>query len=265
MKRKESKMKRMVITIIIAFIVSLLGTYNATAQITKGLVLAMMFDESSGDKVSDSSGYGNHGKVNGKADWKPGKFNNAFHFDGATSISVPNKDPLTQLTHPMTVGCWVNPDTITGWHNIVEMDKTDPASKVGGWKLGFNATKNVVWTTYGVKDFAGTTVVDVGKWTHVAVTWDGAQAIIYVNGKAEAPIAGGGVINVKDTSQFPSLDIGWRRSSAASFLVGYVDDLFVYNRLLTQQEINSLMAGISLLAVDKYDKSATTWGALKKF
>ena len=96
-------------------------------------------------------------------------------------------------------------------------------------------------------------------------TWDGAQATIYVNGKAETPIAGGGVINVKDTSQFPSLDIGWRRSSASSFFIGYVDDLFVYNRLLTQKEISDLMAGMSALAVKSNDKASTTWGNLKKF
>lgn len=257
--------RSIIISIAVMFAISLVATYNAMAQVSKGLVLAMMFDEKSGDKVTDSSGYGNHGKVDGKVDWRVGKYNNAFHLDGATHITVLNKDPLTKLTHPMTVGCWVNPDTITGWHNIVEMDKTDPASKVGGWKLGFNATKNVVWTTYGVKDFAGTTVVDVGKWSHVAVTWDGAQATIYVNGKAEAPIAGGGVINVSDTSQFPSLDIGWRRSSASSFLAGFVDDLFVYNRLLTAKEINDLMAGMSALAINSEDKATTTWGNLKKF
>ncbi|MEK7398471.1 MAG: LamG domain-containing protein [Candidatus Poribacteria bacterium] len=255
--------KSSVICIIsVVFLISLMGTYGAIAQATKGLVLAMTFDEKSGDKASDASGYGNHGKVNGKADWKVGKFNNAFHLDGTTSISVPNKDPLTQLTHPMTVGCWVNPDSITAWHNIVEMDR-DAASKAGGWKLGFNATKNIVWTTYGVKDFAGVTVVDVGKWTHVAATWDGAQVTIYINGKAEAPIVGGGVINVKDTKDVPSLDIGWRRSSAASFFLGFIDDLFIYNRLLTAKEITDLMAGLSVLAVENHDKAATTWGTLK--
>ncbi len=259
-------MKRNMSIYIISIVsIILIGTCNATAQYSKGLVLAMTFDEISGDIVKDSSGNGNHGKVEGIANWRPGKYNNSFYLDGATHITVPNKDPLTQLTHPMTVGCWVNPDSITGWHNIVEMDKTDPASKVGGWKLGFNATKNVVWTTYGVKDFAGTTVINVGQWTHVTATWDGSQAIIYINGQPEAPIPGGGVINVKDVSQFPSLDIGWRRSSASSFFKGYIDDLFVYNRLLTQNEIKEIMAKMSLLAVKNHDKATTTWGMLKQF
>jgi hypothetical protein len=91
----------------------------------------------------------------------------------------------------------------------------------------------------------------------------GWRVTIYINGKAEAPIVGGGVINVKDTKDVPSLDIGWRRSSAASFFLGFIDDLFIYNRLLTPKEITDLMTGLSLMAVESHDKAATTWGTLK--
>lgn len=255
-------MKKIVYMIALVFVISLMVVYPAIAQLDKGLVFAMTFDQSSGNIVRDDSGYGNHGKVEGKVDWKAGKYGNAFHLDGATHISVPNKAPLTLLTHPMTVGCWVNPDAISGWHNIVEMDRT-AATKTGAWKLGLDANKHVVWTTYGVKDFAATSVVTVGQWTHVAATWDGAQAIVYYNGKPDAPIAGGGVINVKDTADIPSLDIGWRRSSAASFLTGSVDDLFIYNRVLSQAEINEVMTKLSALAVEPHGKTATTWGSLK--
>lgn len=257
-------MKKGNVTYVIAlvFVISLMSIYPAMAQLEKGLVFAMTFDEKSGDIVRDASGYGNHGKVTGKVDWKAGKYGNAFHLDGATRIAIPNKNPLSLLTHPMTVGCWLNPDSVTGWHNIVEMDRT-AASKVGGWKVGLNATRNVVWTTYGVKDFAATSVLEVGKWTHIAVVWDGAQAIVYVNGKPDAPIAGGGVINVKDAADIPSLDIGWRRTSAASFFIGSIDDLFIYNRILTQAEVNSLMTNLSTLSVEPHSKATTTWGGLK--
>lgn len=255
-------MRKSCYMIAMVFVISLIGIYPAIAQLDKGLVLAITFDQSSGDTVRDASGYNNHGKVTGKVDWKAGKYGNAFHLDGATHIAVPNKTPLTLLTHPMTVGCWINPDSVTGWHNILEMDRTN-ADKKGGWKLGLNATKNLVWTTYGVKDFAATSVVTVGQWTHVAATWDGAQAIVYYNGKPDAPIAGGGVINVKDATDVPSLDIGWRRSSAASFFIGSIDDLFVYNRVLSQAEINELTTKLSALAVEPHSKITTTWGALK--
>ncbi|MEK7400138.1 MAG: LamG domain-containing protein [Candidatus Poribacteria bacterium] len=229
----------------------------------EGLVFFFAFDEKSGDTVRDQSGFGNNGIITGKQDWINGKFKGGFHFDGKTNISVKNAEPLTSLTHPMSVAAWVNPDSITGWHNIIEMDRT-AASKVNGWKLGFNATKTITWTTYGVLDFSSVTVIDFSKWTHVAATWDGARAIVYVNGKPDPPMSGGGVINVKDTNDIPSLDLGWRRSSASSYYQGGMDEVCIFKRVLSENEINSLMNGLGdMMAVDPGGKLSTVWGDVK--
>ena len=50
------------------------------------------------------------------------------------------------------------------------------------------------------QDFMATQPVEEEVWSHVAVTWDGSEATMFINGKeAEgSPISGGGVINVKD-------------------------------------------------------------------
>lgn len=241
-----------------------LSFYNTSwGKAPDGLVFFMAFDEGIGDTVKDQSGFGNHGIIEGKEDWIDGKFKGGFHFDGATHITVPNKKPLTDLTHPMSVTAWVSPDAISGWHNIIEMDRTN-ATKVNGWKMGFHASGAIVWTTYGVLDFISQTPIELDKWTHVASTWDGAQAIVYVNGKPDNPIAGGGVINVKDTADIPSLDLGWRRSSAASFFQGGMDEVCIFTKVLSEKEINSLMSGVAdMLAVESKGKLATTWGDMK--
>jgi len=237
------------------FVISLVGSTAVNAQSSAGLIFAMTFDEGSGSTVHDLSGNGNHGSVMGTTDWGAGKHNGGFSFDGATYITVPNAEPLSSLTHPMSVGLWINPDELGGWRSIVEMD--GPA----GWKIGLNnGTDAVVWTTYFVKDFAAVTPVQASRWTHIAATWDGAEALIYVDGVLDATIPGGGVI---DVSNEPSLDIGYRRSSAASWFAGSVDDVYIYNKVLSQQEIAGLMDGISALSVEAGGKIATTWGALK--
>ncbi len=234
------------------FVISLIG--SATAESSEGLVLAMTFDEGSGNVAHDLSGNGNHGEVVGVGSWIGGNYGGGFHFDGATRITVPNAEPLSSLTDPMSVGCWVNPDVMGGWRQLVEMDGD------AGWKIGFNDAGIVVWTTYHVKDFESQTVVEPGKWTHVATTWDGSQAIVYINGEPDDPIAGGGVI---DVSGEPSLDIGYRRTSESSWYEGGIDDVFIFNKVLEQQEIKNIMGGLSALAVEPGGKTATTWGALK--
>jgi hypothetical protein len=255
--RKDSEMRK-IFLIIAVFSISLIISHTSQAQITRSLVFAMTFEEGRGDVIHDVSGYGNHGSVIGNSDWSVGQSGSGFHLDGQTHIVVPNAEPLSSLSHPMSVGCWVNPDELGGWRSVVEMDKEDVA---GGWKIGFHDSRAVVWTTYRVKDFIGTTPVNTGEWTHIAATWDGAEAIVYVNGKPDAPIAGGGVIDVKDV---PSLDIGWRRTTESSFYLGHIDDVFVYSKVLSEEEVNDLMNGLSTLGVEPPGKIVTTWGILKQ-
>lgn len=232
------------------------------AKAPDGLIFFLAFDDGNGDKVKDLSGFGNNGTINGKSDWINGKYKGGFHFDGKTNIAVENKEPLTSITHPMSVAAWVNPDGLAGWQNIMEMDRTN-ATKTNGWKFGFNIDK-MVWTTYGVLDFTGVTVITNSKWTHVAATWDGAQAIIYINGKPEAPLPGGGVINVKDTKDIPSLDLGWRRSSASAYYLGDMDEACIFKRVLNENEIKTVMNGLGdLLAVESVGKLTTKWGDIK--
>ena len=241
------------------FAFSIVVTNAAFAsKLPQDTVFLMTFDEGKGDKVLDLSGNKNDGEIIGKADWTKGKYNGALHFDGSTHVTVPNATPLKDLTNPMSAGAWVYPDSLVGNTNIVEMDGN------AGWKLGFLGGPMPVWTTYHVKDFTGQTVVETNKWTHVAATWDGKQAIIYINGEVDkgGPIAGGGVIDVKNE---PSLDIGFRSTSNACFFVGGMDELWISNEVKTQKEIQEFMDGFdALLAVDSNGKIAFTWGNIKK-
>jgi hypothetical protein len=96
--------------------------FSANAALPEGLVFLVTFEEEDGDIVKDLSGFNNDGEVVGKAEWVTGKYGGGFHFNGSTHITVPNAEPLSALTHPMSAGAWVNPDSLSGNTNIVEMD-----------------------------------------------------------------------------------------------------------------------------------------------
>jgi PKD repeat protein len=166
------------VTVILTF-----DSICSAGDLLQGKVLRMHFNEGSGDTVIDWENR-NDGKINGSANWTDGRYSGALYLDGQTRVTVPNADPLTQLSRPMTVAAWVNPAALGGWRNLVEMDGP------GGWKVGFD-DNHVVWTQYSVQDFTGQTTIVPGQWTHVATTWDGAQARIYINGQEDiaSPIA----------------------------------------------------------------------------
>ena len=249
-------MRRSVILCFVAVLVfGLVGLNLAGGALPEGLVFLMNFDEGSGDTAHDLSGFGNDGIVEGKEDWVDGQFKGAFHFDGATYITVPNNEPLGKLTDPMSVGFWANPDALGGWQQVVEMDGG------AGWKMGFGDPAVIVWTTYHVQDFFTTTPIENDEWTHAVSTWDGSEAIVYINGEPEAPIAGGGVIDVTNE---PSLDIGYRRTSSSSWYSGGIDELFIFDRVIDEDEVKQIMNGFAdMLAVEPGAKLATSWGNLK--
>ena len=239
---------------------SLIGSGLARGVLPEGLVFLMAFEEGQGDVVHDLSGFGNDGTIVGKVDWINGKYGKGLNFDGQTYVNVPNAKPLSDLTEPMSVGVWTYPTALGGWRSVVEMDATG----LGGWKIGFHDSRVVVWTTYRVQDFFGVTPVETDEWTHIAATWDGKEAIVYVNGKPDPPIPGGGVVDVKDTKNVPSLDIARRQTTNASYYAGGLDEAFVFQRLLSENEINDVMNGFNL-AVESAGKLASTWAALKNY
>ena len=218
------------------------------------LIFLAGFNDGGGDTVADE--YGATGKVVGNAGWVDGKFDGGFDFDGATAVSFPKNDALAAITEPMTVGAWVNPAAQDGWRNIVEMDGV-----AGSWKLGFSDGGVPVWTTYFVKDHGANTAIPAGEWTHVAATYDGASAKVYINGGLDADIAGNGSIDVS-VADIPTLDIGWRSTSQSSFFQGQMDEVFVASGVMSEGELATAMNGL-VTAVEAQGKAAVRWAELK--
>jgi len=155
------------------------GSVCSAQDLLEGEVLHMQFNEGSGQTIIDWAEQGNHGTIEGNANWVDGKYNGALSLDGTTHITVPNAGPLTELSKTITVAAWVKPDDLRGWRNIVEMDGPH------GWSLGFNGDK-LVWSHYHYKDFVGQTAVSLNEWTHVAASWYDDKIDLYINGELDS-------------------------------------------------------------------------------
>ena len=140
------------------------------------------------------------------------------------------------LTTAMTLSAWIQPTASqSGWRTILQHE-TDayflnasnsdgPLRPSGGGTLGGN-------TQY----LSGPTANPVNAWTYVAFTYDGATVRLYINGTQVASRATTGAIQ---TTNSP-LWIGGN-SPYGEYFQGLIDEARVYNRALTQAEIQSDM------------------------
>src|SRR6266853_1279183 len=219
---------------VLATLTSLTVPSPASAQ-TPGLVAAYAFNEGSGTTVADMSGNNNNGTISAATWTTAGRFGNALVFNGTSArVTVPDAASL-QLTTGMTLEAWVFPTaTPTNWRAIVDKnvdgyylmastDKGDGPSAGGTW-VGGNQN------TYGPS------VVEVNTWTHLAATFDGETVRLFVNG---AEVASQAQTTPLATTT-GTLQIGGD-SYPNEFFAGRIDEVRIYNRALTEAEIQADM------------------------
>ncbi len=226
---------------------------SKTDSLVNGLVGYWTFDGkdmgSSGTIAKDRSGNNNKGTLSG-ANGLPvaaqGKVGQALRFDGVDDyVNVTANSSLSNIS----------PITITGWINLRTNDVQDIISKTnngsgGGIGLELYYSGNI-WFS---RPFNGTggrwrtssDPITIGKWHFISVTYtstDGTDPIIYVDGVPRpltmtvGPSSGGAT---DDSAQDFSFGTYGAQSNPCCFINGSIDDLRIYNRILSAGEINKL-------------------------
>ena len=194
---------------------------------------AYSFDEGVGSSVGDASSFANTGTVSG-ATWTSGQYGNALLFNGAGSlVSVPSSASL-ELTDAMTLEAWVNPSTVTSrWRDVIYKEDDnyylEATSTVGA--------RPAAGGTFSGSPLYGPAALSAGTWTHLAVTYDGANLTLYVNGIQVATRAQTGTIEVSNND----LTIGGN-NLYGQYFTGIIDEVRIYNQALSATEIQTDMA-----------------------
>jgi hypothetical protein len=208
-------------------VVALLGVVPLAQA---GLIGWWQLDEGTGTTAKDSSGNGNDGGFQGSPTWVPGVINGALSVDGTSSILVATT-PKLQIAGAVTITCWINPTSFGGERGFCGRD-LNYAFKSSGTQLRF--------TTPGILDHTGsTTTLTAGTWQHVAATFQPSQSqglVFYING-AEAQ-----KLTASAMSQGSGpFHIGTNQWSEA--YVGMIDDVRIYDRVLTAGQIKEIYNG----------------------
>jgi len=208
------------------------------------------FEEGSGNTAYDSSGNGHDGTLNGNPEWAigPPGFGGAlaFHPDKCTGIDCGIFDP-TNGTGQFTVALWAFWDgTGTYQHFITKSAEWGADTMMFQFELWGAHTDASYTDRVGVSyEPAGSVaffIMPKNEWVHLALTFDGTNAVIYLNGVDEEgpkPFAIGPDIDAQ-------VEIGYtstRPSGIERTFEGRLDEVRVYDRALTQEEIEFVMEG----------------------
>jgi len=202
--------------------------YNLTEVLpTQGLVAYYPFN----GNANDESGHGNNGTVNGATltTDRFGKVNKAYSFDGSQYISVSDANNL-DLTNNFTISVWINVNTFVYLGGIVSKYQSNAAY---GYTL--RLSKNSPYKKINFSEFEGVNFLSASFWYHIVGMVKNGAAMIYVNGSLDAS----GIPGTLQANSDP-LRIGEDFQANARYFKGKIDDIRIYNRALTDQEIQVL-------------------------
>lgn len=207
---------------------------------TAGLVAWYPFN----GNANDESGNGNNGTVNGTASLTTDRFGNAnksYSFHGLTSeyINVKSANNL-KLQNTLSISVWIYMDG--GYYNPRILDMGNGGNS--GYFISVYGTSNTSRNIVGVftdGNGHGTSTsftVTALTWHHIVFTVDlASNAKLYVDGELKSSSIG----TVVNTAVYSTdLNIGRMTHSAYDAWGGKLDDIGIWNRALTQEEVTTL-------------------------
>jgi hypothetical protein len=192
-------------------------------------------DEGSGTTAVDWSGHNNNGTFVGNPLWVAGQDGDALEFDGDDWVDCGSTSELN-ITGAISIACWVNPAGLSGDNAF--------AGRNGAYAIK-SSSDHLRFTTPGILDHDGfNTILQIHIWQHVAVTFQPDQnngLVFYLNGVETERMTSSAL----NSGAGPFL-IG--NNQWSQFYEGMIDDVRVYNKVLTADEIQQAMRGDTSVA-----------------
>ncbi|MEO7768457.1 MAG: LamG domain-containing protein, partial [Ferruginibacter sp.] len=239
---QRMNLKKLIFPAIFAFNLGIQAQNLPSYLPASGLVGWWPFSGNAGD----SSVNGNNGTVVNAllTNDRFGKANAAYAFNGVNSrIEIP--DAVSLRCRKITISAWIYsnisiPRQVIYKGSINADGEAYSLNSTPGFafKSGSNCVPAVGWQGLNYKQ-----PISVGTWEHLVATFDGAILKIYRNGLFESSSSIPGLI---DSCLGGGLRFGYNHNryaaSTGDGFDGIIDDIGIWNRALTQNEINQVYA-----------------------
>jgi len=207
-----------------------------------GLVLYYSFDWDEGGKVTDKSGNGNDGKVQG-AVWVADEMSGgAYSFNGRDNRILINNHPSLELgTGARTIGAWIKNCGDTRDYQAIFTKGTNPGYS---FRLAPSPARAIEYFKSAGENYSFFTAshsISDNAWHHLAVVDRGnGTADFYKDGTLLETVT---KTNYNSDSTGDAA-IGARHDVFGQVFNGLIDEVRIYNRALSSDEINALSSSL---------------------
>ena len=199
--------------------------------------------------ANDESGNGNHGTVNGASlsTDRFGSVNKAYNFDGVDDvIIISDNDELRLNSGDFTIALWykMNSYGLPNRHFIFKSDGPGSTNKWGFQKTAVvNGGPSLSFSTSGALGgyWVNAPVVEDYDWHHAIIVRNGILFNIYEDGILLTSVS-----NIPMQTSIQAIRIGGDEiNGGGHWHHGSLDDIGIWNRALTQQEITDLFNAVN--------------------
>ena len=216
-------------------------------DLTSNLIAYYKMDETSGNMIDSVNAY--NMTVNGALQGQSGLLGNSYYFNG-TSDYCTGSSPLDEITgDSLTITAWVKFDTIHSGQSdqVIWMDRGSTGDKNGAWiikrQTGYNYTSAgyVFWNS-------SSSVPDVDI-VLVKDTWYlmTCQMVLKSGSQDYRPNTNASALqnytnHVRSNDGFNNGNTSYigRYFSTSKYFEGFMDEIYIWNKILTQSELHYL-------------------------
>jgi hypothetical protein len=224
---------------------------NPLPSVPNDAILRVALDESEGETVAAWGPSASPGKIHGTAGWDAARVANGLRLDGKTHVELGDQCGF-ERDQPFSVGAWLY---IDGEGAMTVLSRMDDEAAFRGYDFYLGEGRLYVhlvhqWDSNAIRVNTQQPLVRQ-KWQHVCFTYDGSSRAsgvrIYLDGKQQELDATHDSLSDTIRTDQP-LRLGRRRAAAP--LVGMLDEVRIYDRELSADEVRGLAGadGINLLA-----------------
>lgn len=187
------------------------------------------FEEGTGANVQDKSGNGNQGIWGGTGTnrWTSGKFGKSGYFNGTDDRVMAGNAASLNITSSITLESWVKYETMAASKDVINHSGCNGYMlyAIGGTDISIAQQCNANTLSAGMN-------LNDGRWHHVAGTYDGTTAKIFVDGVLKnSGVKAWTFVNAGN------LAIGRAGDGSSEYFKGFIDEVKIYNYPRTQKQI----------------------------